>query len=126
MTNETTPSDWGDDAMKWAEAFCKTVKDQKWSLEDIDEDLMLGWFANAIEVSHTKRLHGMYGEIKKTTETGFKRIAAQELAGFFHDGPVRSTNSMLTCEQYAKLLLDEPFSQAALAAKIKALPTTHT
>ncbi|MCA0358718.1 MAG: hypothetical protein LCH78_18040 [Proteobacteria bacterium] len=37
----------GDDAQKWAEAFCQ--------IHGGDEDLMLAWFANAIEHSHDVR-----------------------------------------------------------------------
>jgi len=36
------------DAMVWAVEFCKTKKKINWSLEDIDEGLMVGWFANAM------------------------------------------------------------------------------
>lgn len=35
------------DARKWAEAFCGIFKDRR---DEIDEELMLGWFANAIMV----------------------------------------------------------------------------
>lgn len=42
----------GDDAMKWATAFCQTMHKQKW---EIDESLMVGWFANAIEHSSDVR-----------------------------------------------------------------------
>jgi hypothetical protein len=38
-----------DDAMAWAEAFCRTKRERGWSLDEIDEGLMVGWFANAIE-----------------------------------------------------------------------------
>lgn len=38
-----------DDAMKWAEAFCQIKKARGWTLDEIDEGLMVGWFANAIE-----------------------------------------------------------------------------
>jgi hypothetical protein len=36
------------DAQKWAEAFCLAMRINKWSLEDIDEGLMVSWFANAM------------------------------------------------------------------------------
>ena len=36
------------DAMVWAEAFVQHKKDNEWSLEEIDKDLMVGWFANAM------------------------------------------------------------------------------
>lgn len=35
------------DGKKWAEFFMATMKEQGWAIEDIDEGLMLGWFANA-------------------------------------------------------------------------------
>lgn len=44
-----------DDAMRWAEAFCQMKKKWNWRLEDIDEGLMVGWFANAIEHSDMTR-----------------------------------------------------------------------
>ena len=34
------------EAMVWAEAFCATAKEQNWTLEDIDEDLLATWFVN--------------------------------------------------------------------------------
>ena len=34
------------DAMHWAEQFIQTIKDNNWSIDDIDEGLMVGWFAN--------------------------------------------------------------------------------
>lgn len=43
----------GDDAMKWAQAFCQYQKRFEF---EIDEGLMCGWFANAIEVSHDVRV----------------------------------------------------------------------
>ncbi len=43
-----------DDASKWAAAFCEIVKDR----QAIDEGLMIGWFANAIEHSYDVRTGG--------------------------------------------------------------------
>ena len=43
----------GDDAAKWAAAFCQRAK--KYGGHDIDEGWMIGWFANAIEHSHDVR-----------------------------------------------------------------------
>ena len=40
-----------DDATVWSKDFVKTLHENNWTIEDIDEGLMLGWFANAIEVS---------------------------------------------------------------------------
>ena len=36
------------DAQKWAKFFIKTKEDNNWTVDDIDEGLMIGWFANAI------------------------------------------------------------------------------
>jgi hypothetical protein len=44
----------GDDAAAWAAEFCKTAK--KLGYGDIDEGWMIGWFANAIETAHDKRV----------------------------------------------------------------------
>jgi hypothetical protein len=41
-----------DDASKWAAAFCEIAKTKGL---DIDEDWMIGWFANAIENSYDVR-----------------------------------------------------------------------
>lgn len=38
----------GDDAYRWAEAFCQIKENNGWTIEDIDHGLMLAWFANAI------------------------------------------------------------------------------
>jgi hypothetical protein len=50
----------GDDAYKWATAFCQIKKKMGWSPKDIDHSLMIAWFANAIEtacrVRHLPRL----------------------------------------------------------------------
>jgi hypothetical protein len=43
----------GDDAMKWAVAFCQTAR--KLGHHGIDEGWMVGWFANAIEHSSDVR-----------------------------------------------------------------------
>lgn len=42
-----------DDARKWATAFCQHVA--KYKPEKIDEEWMIGWFANAIEHSYDVR-----------------------------------------------------------------------
>ncbi len=38
------------DGLKWAKSFIAHMRKNGWTLEQIDEDLMLGWFANAIEI----------------------------------------------------------------------------
>jgi hypothetical protein len=40
------------DAQAWAKFFMATVKEQEWCIDDIDESLMLGWFANAMMAMH--------------------------------------------------------------------------
>ena len=51
------------DAMVWAEAFQEHKARNQWSIDDIDEGLMVGWFANAMErmsdtlKSEVARLH---------------------------------------------------------------------
>jgi hypothetical protein len=40
------------DAQAWAKFFIKTVKEQGWKIEHIDEGLMHGWFANAMMAMH--------------------------------------------------------------------------
>lgn len=44
----------GDDASKWAAAFCQTAA--KLGIKNIDEGWMIGWFANAIETAWIKRI----------------------------------------------------------------------
>lgn len=39
----------GRNAARWAEVFCTIKEAEGWTAKDIDEDLMVGWFANAIE-----------------------------------------------------------------------------
>ena len=52
---ELNPYELGDDALKWAEAFDATKNENNWTLDQIDVGLMIGWFANAIEVSNDTR-----------------------------------------------------------------------
>jgi hypothetical protein len=40
------------DAQAWAKFFMATVKEKEWCIDDIDEGLMLGWFANAMMAMH--------------------------------------------------------------------------
>ena len=53
MDSPTLLSAMGDDASKWAAAFCQIAK--KLGHGDIDEGWMIGWFANAIEHSSDAR-----------------------------------------------------------------------
>ena len=40
------------DAQSWAKFFIDTLAEQSWRIEDIDEGLMTGWFANAMMAMH--------------------------------------------------------------------------
>ena len=40
------------DSKGWAEFFIQTIKENNWSIDDIDEPLMHGWFANAQMAMH--------------------------------------------------------------------------
>ena len=42
------------DAVKWAEAFEEHKQRNGWTVDDIDEGLMLAWFANAIMAGYDK------------------------------------------------------------------------
>ena len=53
MTASEMLQDVGDDAQKWAAAFCQTA--EKLGHHGIDEGWMIGWFANAIEQSTAVR-----------------------------------------------------------------------
>lgn len=50
MTKENTKFPLcGDNASAWAAEFDQHKADNDWGINDIDEGLMIGWFANAIE-----------------------------------------------------------------------------
>lgn len=36
------------DAVEWASSFVRTMHEQGWSINDIDEGLMIAWFANCM------------------------------------------------------------------------------
>lgn len=40
------------DAQAWAKFFIQTKEEASWRIEDIDESLMWGWFANAMMAMH--------------------------------------------------------------------------
>lgn len=40
-----------DDAQIWAKEFIRIKNENNWSTSDIDESLMICWFANAIETA---------------------------------------------------------------------------
>ena len=43
------------DAQAWAKFFIQTKEKASWQIEDIDESLMLGWFANAMMAQPAQR-----------------------------------------------------------------------
>jgi hypothetical protein len=51
------------DAMVWATEFCKTAKENNWTMESIDEGLMVGWFANYWAAVHDP-LHARISELE--------------------------------------------------------------
>lgn len=53
-----------DDAMVWAEEFVKTKEKNNWTLEDIDEGLMVAWFASAIMAKEDIMMRKMGGHIE--------------------------------------------------------------
>ncbi len=40
------------DAQAWSKFFIKTMAKNNWTISDIDEALMTGWFANAMGAMH--------------------------------------------------------------------------
>ena len=58
----------GDSADKWAVSFCQTMDRTGWGIEDIDQDLMLGWFANAIETATDHRSRQLSDETRKIVD----------------------------------------------------------
>lgn len=56
MNNQELTRYCGDDAQRWAQAFCVKKQARSWRLDDISEILMLAWFSNAIEqAAHVRR-----------------------------------------------------------------------
>lgn len=47
-SSKSTIPDESTDASLWAKSFIEHKNRNNWSLEDIDESLMIGWFANAM------------------------------------------------------------------------------
>lgn len=53
---------YGDDAQKWAKGFNETAV--KLGYSEMDEGWLIGWFANAIERSHTLRMNRLREKIE--------------------------------------------------------------
>lgn len=47
MSIHTNPS-----GQAWAKFFMETKNASNWTIDQIDEDLMIGWFANAMMAMH--------------------------------------------------------------------------
>jgi len=47
--SDDTPWHESTDGLVWAEQFVKHKKDNNWTIDDIDDGLLLGWFSNAME-----------------------------------------------------------------------------
>ena len=43
------------DASAWAKFFMETKAKNNWTIDQIDEELMLGWFSNAMMAMHDSR-----------------------------------------------------------------------
>lgn len=56
------------DAKAWAEFFMKTKEENKWSLEDIDKELMIGWFANAMMAMHDHLHHEKIEQLQRQND----------------------------------------------------------
>ena len=54
------------DAQAWAKFFIDTIAEQSLRIEDIDEALMIGWFANAMMAMHdSMKPHEAANEIER-------------------------------------------------------------
>ena len=65
------------DAMVWAEEFARIGRENNWTLEDIDEGLMVSWFANAMcaqEFKDEKRI----AELEKLMNSAGVTILGKE------------------------------------------------
>jgi len=57
-----------DDAARWAECFVGAKNQNNWALGDIEEGLMIGWFANAIEAACDHRHASLIAENERMRE----------------------------------------------------------
>ena len=58
-------------AQQWAKAFIEHKIENKWSIDDIDEGLLIGWFANFWAVTHDplqSRIESLEAELKHKDE----------------------------------------------------------
>jgi hypothetical protein len=52
------------DASKWAAEFVRIKQEQKWTLDDIDDGLMIAWFANAMFAQEMADQRGQATNVK--------------------------------------------------------------
>ena len=89
MSEETRKKDmaWrqSTDAMVWAEKFVETKKACGWSVEKIDENLMVAWFANYWAAVHDplkreiESLQSQLSTCEETKTTLTKQVMEQQL-----------------------------------------------
>ena len=75
------------DAQAWAKFFIQTKEKASWQIEDIDESLMLGWFANAMMAMHDSQRTWV-----GLTDSQRKEIERQSV---YVDGAIRMTEAKL-------------------------------
>ena len=86
------------DAAAWAKFFMETKTKNNWSLDDIDEDLMLGWFANAMMAMHD---HVLRQHLQEKNDIRVSMLQYKSLRAHF--------NKMVTAvlgEDYYNLAMD--------------------
>ena len=66
------------DAKAWAEFFMKTKEENNWSLADIDESLMIGWFANAMMAMHDHLHHEKITQLQTKLAESEARVGRLE------------------------------------------------
>ena len=71
------------DAKAWAKYFIHKKEEKNWRIEDIDEPLMLAWFANAMMAmhDHLKSQRTWVGLTDEEVEDAWRKVEA----GDFHD-----------------------------------------
>ena len=75
--SETTELLQTTDARVWAEQFIVTMQKNGWTLEDIDESLMLTWFANAMCAQMDKSAADL-SRLRKRAEKAEARVKELE------------------------------------------------
>ncbi len=91
----------GDDAMKWATAFCQTAKKHG---NDLYPGWLVGWFANAIETADSVRRHRSLNDVGDAAELVIDEVREELRRAITKHHPMQSAH-----EGYAVILeeLDE-------------------